>query len=585
MRLRPSGPDSPLTILHSRLHGGWLIATLMINISLMVPLAYLIVPHLRRTYHLAQLTSPQPARRHAALGYVASRAMDDPRIGRGAVTKLADADPVLFRQIVEALDRAGQWRRPAVPADPWLAWLGRIAIDADPEARILAAQRAAELHAHAGDPRVSGLLEKLIHDQEPDVRYNALVAAAELASAADPPTPYWPLLERAANDPQPQIARQAWLLAGLLDMPLDYDRNWRALPVPVAEAMLWAALRTTDGTAPIALEVIRDPSADPFLVAMAVYGLAPARFAQVPVDHDALDPIGWRWILKTEPGRLLEANPNGVAQLEGTGAPAAPPDSLDMRGCALAYRSATALPSVAQRLQTSFQRPLVQLAILEGLPAGDHAITVTAHMPQMVRWAAVTVTKAPEPNDLLVLFACPQPQMRDLACIVAAERLTRPEQEQLIGSLLHDFNDQAKLSGAILSGLTGARRDLLARRSDAEDIWLVRQVQRLGLWMQGQLDTFDPQPLLGRADVPKSTLLLAMLHRDRIGALDYLFNPRGEPHLDLIELFDHYRWWHVLRRYLPDDAPPFWLWADPALKQFQVEVLRNWYLVRRRRLE
>ena len=35
------------------------------------------------------------------------------------------------------------------------------------------------------------------------------------------------------------------------------------------------------------------------------------------------------------------------------------------------------------------------------------------------------------------------------------------------------------------------------------------------------------------------------------------------------------RWWHVLRRYLPADAPPLWLWADPQLQAFQLDALHS----------
>ncbi len=82
-----------------------------------------------------------------------------------------------------------------------------------------------------------------------------------------------------------------------------------------------------------------------------------------------------------------------------------------------------------------------------------------------------------------------------------------------------------------------------------------------------------------------TTVLLAMLHRGgdaRRRALDFLFNPRGEPVLDLIELFDRLRWWHVVRRYLPEplaERAPFWVWADEELEAFQLDVLRDGYLL------
>src|SRR5690606_13564304 len=93
----------------------------------------------------------------------------------------------------------------------------------------------------------------------------------------------------------------------------------------------------------------------------------------------------------------------------------------------------------------------------------------------------------------------------------------------------------------------------------------------------------DAASLLLRDDLPRSTILLAMLHRDDPAALDHLLNPRGDVGPDVLDLLDRRRWWHVLRRYLPPDAPPLWLWADPELEDFQIDVLRCWWLLHRHR--
>jgi hypothetical protein len=127
---------------------------------------------------------------------------------------------------------------------------------------------------------------------------------------------------------------------------------------------------------------------------------------------------------------------------------------------------------------------------------------------------------------------------------------------------------------------------LLAEREVVEDIWTVAMVQRLGLWMAGDDTAIDipATSLLTRSDLPKTTIILAMLHRKDYAALNALLNPRGETGFDLVELLDQSRWWWVLSRYLPDDAPPVWVWADSDLEQFQIDVLRDWYLTHRQRL-
>ena len=135
----------------------------------------------------------------------------------------------------------------------------------------------------------------------------------------------------------------------------------------------------------------------------------------------------------------------------------------------------------------------------------------------------------------------------------------------------------------MLAGLTGLQAELLRDRANSEDQWHVQTIMRLGLWMQGQEPSFEAEmpALLTRDDLPATTLLLALLHMDRLGALDRLLAPQREPSVDLVELFDRWRWWVVVEGYLPEDAPPFWVWADPQLQQFQVDVLRDWWLIRR----
>ena len=58
---------------------------------------------------------------------------------------------------------------------------------------------------------------------------------------------------------------------------------------------------------------------------------------------------------------------------------------------------------------------------------------------------------------------------------------------------------------------------VLRRRAPDEDVWAVRQIMRLGLWMAHEEPGFGPsvEGLLSRDDVAASTVLLGMLHHDR----------------------------------------------------------------------
>ena len=88
-------------------------------------------------------------------------------------------------------------------------------------------------------------------------------------------------------------------------------------------------------------------------------------------------------------------------------------------------------------------------------------------------------------------------------------------------------------------------------------------------------------------------MTLALLHLKDPMAFDFLLDPQdwqrrfeiGLPKpVTLVELLGEFRWWYVLRHYLPDDAPSFWVWADSDLQEFQVDRLRAWYVIHRNRL-
>ena len=417
---------------------------------------------------------------------------------------------------------------------------------------------------------------------------------------AQNPAPYESLIVQRTLDKEPWITRAAWMALGWLDPAQGMTANWRDPSSPVAQAILWATLKTNPDNPAPAIEAIADTSVDSDTRAMAVYAL---HLSDTPAARNALAGLvasanktaaetdrlfAWRAILGLGLGPGHPATAAGLPpQLHADVLHQPIVDPLILSSL---YRGLIPvkpfLDSLTQaHLPAPNFDPLATLAVLEGLPVGEHPIPFPPDMPLMLRATAAAITKSLNPDDLYDLFASDTPTIRDLACVVAADRLTQDQLHTLVGTLLVDFNDDAKRSGAILAGLTGVQPELLAKKTRDEDIWAVRQIHRLGMWMQGRLPEMDKlaPSLLGRDDMPTSTIMLAMLHRKHSLAWEFLFDPRSDP-LDLIELLDQHRWWRVLKRYLPDDAPPFWVWADTDLEQFQLDVLRSWYMVNRHRL-
>lgn len=615
---------------------GWLLASLVLTTLVAIPTAYVLVPHAKRWQMLSRLTHPDLSKRELALNYVIQFADENPRVRQAAIQRLNVRDRANFLQLVHALDQAGQWQRPTVPVGAWLRWLEILGSDPSAEARILASQLLAQQQDLSGHPQALALIQRWSRDPDPDVRYNTLATAAGLYGRAADRSVYEKLIAQAARDPQPTIARHAWLILGLIDPVSGVATNWRDQPSTVAQAVLWASLHTNPQNPQPAIQALQDPQADPTLRAMAAYALhqsdtpqareALTRFIRhapaAPLHSPDQAMILWRAILAVRLDAGLAKDPAGTTIVQWikdaqkrqlisvmkrlTDVQGPHHDTASLQPLLLAaYHRLGEIDSAGldrileTELGTMLDQPLTTLAMLEGLPVGRYRIGIPANMPDILRLAAVAAMADPTPQHLMPLFTAPRATLRDLACVVAADRFSHDKNAQLVASLLNHFNDDAKRSGAILAGLTGLHPELLAKKARHEDIWSVRQIMSLGLWMQtprtpsaAGLPSDTPslaatptgaRGLLTRDDLPTSTVLLAMLHQGQPAAWDFLFNPQGEEQIDLLEWFSQARWWRVLGRYLPTDAPPFWVWADPALAQFQIDLLREWYLLHRHR--
>ncbi len=581
-----------------------LAISILIVLTLMVPAAYFTFPHLYRWRMLQGLTSADNDRRARALGYVAGLADDDDAVLTGAVARIENLNDPYFRDLVASLQTAERWERSIVGDGAWLRWITLAADNAEPQARIAAAHLLAELGDLSGDARLRAVLERLIADEAPDVRFNTMFVTAELWAAGSQHAELEQLIASRTDDVEPAIARHAWLLLGLIDPLRGFVADWQSAPPQVAEAILWSAVQTNPRAIAPAIAALGDHAADPRVRAAAAYALSlstePQAQAVLPealpeaVTSIAEDEllVAWRAALGTADPAALPANTHQASaapmpvQLALTFAraelPAEEPAADDQAGW-LAY-----------------------LAALEGHLAtgadGDAAAPpLSEFTPPLHRIAYVAAGFSDDPNDLNPVFMAEVSTLRDLACLTAWQRFDAAALEPVVINLLTDFNDEMKMSGGILAGLTGLQPRLLANRYEHEDQPGVRSVLRLGLWMQGRRDLLDisgAMLLIDRSELGLgSSVLLAMLHVGRVGdqpavaraALDYLLNPRGEPEVDLRQFFDQLRWWRVLDFYLAasfpeEERPVFWLWGDPLLQDFQIDVLRDWYLLHRHRL-
>lgn len=545
----------------------------MVLLTLLIPLAWWVMPGVQRWLIVRDLTAESVEDREAALQALVKRGRVDPVLVEQAVGVLEDLPAGgRFNAIARALDLAGAWHREAVGPGVWLRWLEPLGTSDDPRARLELAAQIVDLPELADDPAMHALLAKLIDDQDAAVRYAALVTAAELHGHAVGKGALVSVIRRAEADANPTIARHAMILGGLLGAG-DVSR------VP-----------NTPGVGGVSLDggrITLSPTAVREALALDPAALSPEDVTRVwrailaaPEDDD------WRGVLRrwADPDAAwAQQYPHLVA--------------------AAMYRLGEPMPLSQTSGGASATQRRWQLAAMEGAGAkgrewgGDESLP--ADTPLALRLALASIKEKLTADDLLPLLTAQSPTLRDRAAVLAATRLSKADAMALADDLLRSFDDTAVVAGAMVAALADVRpttvtpvnpsappQDLLAYRAKHEDDPVMREALELALWMRGDLAELRPpaEVLFRQHVLDGSTVLLAMLHRggaDRRLALDLLFNPRGEPTLDLDHLLVAGRWWEVLRRYLPEDAPQLWLWADPELRALQIDVLRDWWLVER----
>jgi hypothetical protein len=240
-------------------------------------------------------------------------------------------------------------------------------------------------------------------------------------------------------------------------------------------------------------------------------------------------------------------------------------------------------PEDSPALPAEASSTLRQLAKLEIMPAKSADIAIEADSPPMIRLQAVRVSRSSQPADLMSVFDAKESTLRDLACLAALQRFTTEQCRELAKDLIASFSAQQRMAGAILGGMVekdAQLMELLQYRADQNDDWILQQHYRLGLAMQGHAAAgFDPAGLLAKDKMPRTTVILALLHLGRLEGVDWLLNPFGSPPVDLRLVLDTARFAHVLTRYLP--APSIGFWAEGKVQQMQIDRLRDWYLIHR----
>ena len=571
-------------------------------------------------------------------GLVVIKGIDPIKSATSLMATLNPETDAELLQVVDLLDTRLLWSKKWAPLDLWVRWLGVIAVSDSELTQAQTAQRLGELPEAADDPRIAASLGQLAGSKYDTVRNIVLNVLAGYAAIAEDPTEYEQLIFKLGEDENTIIARRAWMIVGHLDPFSGFAVKWKDADPVVAEAMLWASVKTDPENDKPAIDALKTEGYE----AAGALALNEWRRPQVPVsDADVLfqtlikgantqDEMvdAWRCILASKDYINAEASvidPYGFGpvkdqklahlHLAGRWVAAALTPKFDaedpLSGALLTAHleglfdhggnggNAIKLLEVDPDWPT-FVRLLIAAHGVEGVDLDRLVGELPLSEPALLDLFTIALTYAD--NDVIDRFIrSAHPQMVTMAALASSMKGYRPQLIKGINAAFLRSNPDLDVealrskSDEELTKLGLSRIDALAPLLDAAEAAPPSanrageaKLLKLALWMRGDLgDDFTPtaEAMLFDEEVPTSTVLMSLLHRKRPVALDYLFGDLVTPRPDLHELFVQQRYWHVLRHFVDTTDLTLWLWGDPEAQAFQLEAMRQWYAVNRWRIQ
>lgn len=554
---------------------------------------------------------------------------------------------------VKLLEERLLWSEQLVPVDKWLNWLSVLSKSDSEITQHKAARLLGDLPDEADNPLVVQGLERLAQSRHDSVRAQALTAAAGYARIAKDPVGYEQIIFHLGQDKNKTIARRAWLVVGHLNPFSGFAVNWKEADAFVAEAMLWAAVKTNPENPKPAMDALGSTGH----AAAAMLALSQSRtydYSDLLVHKDIELPTRlmmespgqakavWRSILALHP-HLPDPEAWYVNMYDYTKSYNALNAKFGDESVEIdeRYRVSFYLASCYRRNETSAtetdfsltesEQAAAKLAAVEGRviePFGDQHPLPNALPPIASLIAGLHPESPQDYADLAGRVDLATPWVADLAALgmsihdsevsdrwlhsgMGPLKVTAAISHALSGGdptlitgvtaqLLRDNpeidrEELRAMSDAQLAGLGLKRVDALRALLEAAEAappsagrQSEAKLLRLALWMRGDLgEDFTPQAeaMLFDDELPTSTVLMALLHKQRPIALEYLFGDLVQPRPDLGELFIQQRYWHVFRRFVDTSDLTLWLWGDPEAQAFQLEAMRQWYAVNRWKIE
>jgi len=465
---------------------------------------------------------------------LATGTLEPAALSRALLEKLSPSEEAELYFAVELLEARLLWSREQVPIPLWVRWLTQLAGDSDEVAQQKAARLLGELPDEVNDPRIAASLDQLSVSSHAIVRAEVLKASAGYAAIATDPTDYEQIIFRLGGDTNPVIARHAWMAVGHLKPASGYAVDWKRAETSVAEAMLWAAAKTSPENPDAVLQAYENEETRKL-----------SRYALAELDDDA-SVSRLETIVGTHEDEKIEIDPGRLIGLINASA------DLDPEFLAITCVSVMSNPAQANELAVKLVRmpqPLAQKlgVLISGILKLKPALIYGDYKP--------------------LLKAQPD---------VTSEQIHAMTDEELAGFGLRRVDAINSLLDAAESASFSAKRRTTIK------------IFKLALWMRGDLgDDFTPaaEAMLYDEDLPISTVLMCLLHMKRSIALAYLFGDEADVPVNLNELFIQQRFWHVFRRFVDTTNLKLWLWGDNDAQAFQFEAMRQWYAVNRWKID
>ena len=570
-------------------------------------------------------------------GLVVIKGIDPIKSATSLMATLNPETDAELLQVVDLLDTRLLWSKKWAPLHLWVRWLGVIAVSDSELTQAQTAQRLGELPEAVDDPRIAASLGQLAGSKYDTVRNIVLNVLAGYAAIAEDPTEYEQLIFKLGEDENTIIARRAWMIVGHLDPFSGFAVKWKDADPVVAEAMLWASVKTDPENDKPAIDALKTEGYE----AAGALALNEWRRPQVPesaadlefqklieiADKDEM-VAAWRSILASKDYMDAEATVIerfGYQSIKNEGLlPLYLAGSWVRAGDAPEYKSEvpysdTRLIAYLEGLfdhggnggnaikllevdpdWPTFVRLLIAAHGVEGVDLDRLVGELPLSEPALLDLFTIALTFAD--NDVIDRFIrSAHPQMVTMAALASSMKGYRPQLIKGINAAFLRSNPELDVealrskSDEELTKLGLSRIDALAPLLDAAEAAPPSanrageaKLLKLALWMRGDLgDDFTPtaEAMLFDEEVPTSTVLMSLLHRKRPVALDYLFGDLVTPRPDLHELFVQQRYWHVLRHFLDTTDLTLWLWGDPEAQAFQLEAMRQWYAVNRWRIQ